>query len=158
MEKLTKRKNYLISMQEHYSNNTIDLSFYIRLIENNFDYIYIFHDKEQDLHFHAILINCRFTFHQLLEMFPSADIEVQKSSNLRNYNYLLHKDERSIIEGKTPYSPSLIHSNIDLVEFCKGSHTFDYSLLLDEVIKRINSGEYNSMSELTSSNKSRKKK
>ena len=39
------KHNYIICIQQHYDGNLIDLDYYIKFIEENFKYIYIWHNS-----------------------------------------------------------------------------------------------------------------
>ena len=132
-------------MQQHYNGKVIDLEYYLKFIESNFQYIYIIHDKDTDLHFHAILIGVTLSWKELLYLFPTADIDLQKRSNAVNYKYLLHSDKKSISLGKKPYLSTDIHTNIDIDLFINSN---DFDSYFYEILCDIYSKKYSCISDL----------
>ena len=141
--------NWLICTQQHYGGKVLDLDKEIAYIEMSYDYIYIFHTDETDLHYHAILIDIpdSITKNDLLRFFPHSDIKLQASSNNFAFNYLLHNTSKAKKLGKHLYDISDIHTNVDIDYFCsiRKDKRKDNEDKLQELIDSILNGNYSSM-------------
>ena len=146
------RFQFLISQQDNYNgeSNCVD-EFINKLILDfvNEKYMYIIHDKETDLHIHTILIlEKAMTKKELLFFFPKADIQVQRASNKKAYEYLYHKNH----PDKYQYSlDDIKYNNIDneyLEKWLKESNQDKKeNEILDEIVNDILNGEITTFQE-----------
>ena len=82
----------------------------------DYDGTLIIHDKEKDLHLHCILVlNTALSKKQLLDIFPYADIRVQKADNYNAWLYLSHGTKKCIEQGKYRYDVNdIIYHNFNV--------------------------------------------
>ena len=142
---------WLISQQDNYGGKFNLVNEFLTDLYLNFDtskFCYIIHDKESDLHVHCILVlNVALRKKQLLEIFPNADIRLQKASNRLAWEYLTHSTEKCIKQGKIRYNEKDIKYNnfIDLNEWLEVEKIDKKStkdiVLLDMIVDDILCGE-----------------
>lgn len=144
------RKQWRISQQDNYANHTNCVTEFLFNLYSNFNddmFMYIIHDKEADRHIHVnLLLRKATTKKELLKFFPFADIRTMDASNLKNYEYLTHKND----DTKTQYSESDIQfHNIDtnqLNEWLSASNEtpnkYVESEILDCIVNDILLGVY----------------
>jgi len=117
--------NYLITQQEHYKDNVIDLDqFLLNVLLNGFKFIACKHDdpKETDKHIHVILVDTNKLKVELLRLFPKADILLLNSEPKYQYGYLLHNTKHSKLLKKIEYPADKIVTNIDLELFLSNGY------------------------------------
>lgn len=151
---------WLLSQQDNYGGKSNLVKEFINDLYLNFSsssFCYILHDKEKDLHCHCILVlNVALTKKQLLNIFPYADIEIQKGSNKSAWLYLLHKTKKAIAEGKYQYDEKdIIYNSFDdfdeWLEITKESSKNKSDIeLLDLIVDDIISGSLTTFREVLS--------
>lgn len=109
---------WLISQQDKYNGDSNCCADFLLTLYANFastSFMYIFHDKEKDLHLHCILcLEHGMTKKELLRIFPSADIKCQGASNKDAFDYLTHSTKKAKEAGKIEYNTKdIIYNNFE---------------------------------------------
>jgi hypothetical protein len=103
---------------------TYDFSgLYDTLISKYDRVLLVAHDKDKDnIHVHICLQNDNpIRFDTLKNLMPYGQITPQRGTNSEVYDYLLHRDKKSIDEGKTAYNPEDVKTNVNIEEWLKVS-------------------------------------